>query len=143
MGLTRALMACHICQAESVTRCYNCGELVCAEHGKGDCCPRCSGTFTPGDPRLHHISVVPFDKRKQHGWWRPQAAEEFKPPECYECKGLPRGTCRNCQSPYCPDHAGPNGLCKDCGRSANLGLYVVGGMAALLVLMFLFSWLFG
>jgi hypothetical protein len=136
-------MPCHICQAEAVTRCYNCGELVCAEHGKGDICPTCSGTFKAGDPRSDRISATPSTQPQHHGWWRPQVAEEYKPPECYECGGLSRGVCRNCQIRYCPEHAGFNGLCKGCARSANLGLYMVGGIGAMFLLLYLFLWLFG
>jgi hypothetical protein len=136
-------MNCHICQAEAVTRCYNCGELVCAEHGKGDNCARCNTGFVEGDPRSDRICVEPLAKDQHHGWWRPQEAEEYQPPACYECKGLSRRVCRNCQANYCPEHAGPRGLCKACGRSANMGLYVFTGMVALILLMFLCNWLFG
>ena len=96
-----------------------------------------------GDSRFQNVGATPFDKRQQHGWWRPQQAEEFKPPECYECKGLPRGVCRNCRASYCPDHAGTNGLCKACNRSANLGIYVFAGVTVFLVLIWLLSWLMG
>src|SRR4051812_7421929 len=114
-------MTCHICQAEAVSRCYTCGELVCADHGKNENCPNCSTGFAEGDPR-HHISDGPIGQAQQpHAWWRPQEAEEYQPPACYECKGLSRGVCRNCQANYCQEHAGVNGLCKDCARSANLG----------------------
>jgi hypothetical protein len=133
-------MACYICQAEAVTRCYNCGQLVCAEHGKNDNCTRCSTGFAAGNPG---IGVERLGKQEPGGWWRAQEAEEYQPPACYECKGLTRAVCRNCQGSYCPEHAGPNGLCKACGRSANLGLYVVAGMAALVLLIFLCSWHFG
>ena len=134
-------MPCHICQAEAVTRCYQCGELVCAQHGgKSDLCSHCSTGFTTGDPR--GVSVVPLVKEQHDGWWRPRQADEFQPPACYSCKGLTRAVCRNCQSKYCRDHAGPNGLCKDCGRSANLGLYVFAGMILLTVFLYLIHWLF-
>jgi hypothetical protein len=134
-------MHCHICQAEAVTRCYNCGELVCEEHGKNECCPGCVTGFAEGDPRGIHVSVEPISKSAQHAWWRPQEAEAFQPPACYECKGLSRAVCRNCRSHYCREHAGPTGLCKACGKSANLGLYLFFGTAALMVLMaFLVHW---
>ena len=73
---------------------------------------------------------------------RPQVAEEYQPPACYECQGLSRTVCRNCQANYCREHAGPNGLCKDCGYSANLGLYIVAGMISLILLLLLCNWLF-
>jgi hypothetical protein len=137
-------MPCHICQAEAVTRCYTCGELVCAEHGKNDTCPKCNGGFAAGDPRTSHISDEPLAQKTAHNaWWRPQEAEEYQPPACYECKGLSRGFCRNCRARYCREHAGPNGLCRECGRSANLGLYVIAAVAGLLLLAWLFIWLFG
>jgi len=131
---------CHICKAEAVSRCYNCGELVCAEHGKGETCPNCSAGFTAEDPRA--ISVEPLPQQK-HGWWRPQEAEAYVPPACYECKGLARSVCRHCRVTYCSEHAGRNGLCKECGRSANLGIYIFLAVIGLIAFMCLFNWLFG
>lgn len=133
-------MTCHICKAEAVTRCYNCGELVCEQHSKTDVCASCSTGIVPGDPRA--VSERPLPKQGKHGWWRPQEAEEYVPPACYECQGLSRGVCRNCQNRYCPEHAGPNGLCKDCGNSANLGTYVLLIMAVAIGLFYLGYWLF-
>lgn len=134
-------MTCHICKAEAVSRCYTCGELVCAEHGKGDTCPRCSGGFAAGDPRHDRIAVVPLLQKKQSGWWRPQQAEEYSPPACFVCQGLARRTCRNCQVHYCSDHAGSNGLCRECSRSANLGIYVMLGIVGLFGVVLFFNWL--
>jgi hypothetical protein len=34
-------------------------------------------------------------------------------------------------------------LCKECGHSANLGIYVFVGVIVLVVLMLAFNWLFG
>jgi hypothetical protein len=133
-------MTCHICKAEAVTRCYTCGELVCEEHGKQQNCPLCSTGFTAADPRA--VSTTPLPKEPHKGWWRPQEAAEFKPNSCYECKGLARAVCRNCQSNYCAEHAGGNGLCKSCQSSANLGLYVMAGVFLLIGLLFALQWLF-
>ncbi len=133
-------MTCHICKAEAVTRCFNCGELVCAEHAKGDVCPLCSTGIVGGDPRA--ISAIPLPAPTEKGWWRPRQADEFKPTECYECKGLARGVCRNCQGNYCQEHAGVNGLCKQCERSANLGIFVVAGIFGLMLLLMICRWLF-
>jgi hypothetical protein len=133
-------MSCHFCQAEAVTRCYNCGELVCEAHSKNEVCPHCTGGFVAGDPRPDRVSVKPLPKEENHGWWRPQQAEEYVPPACYECKSLTRAVCRNCQSHYCAEHAGPTGLCAACGRSANLGLYVLAGIFVLFMLTFAFQW---
>jgi len=137
-------MICHVCQADAVTRCYNCGELVCAEHGgKNDLCTHCSTGIVAGKPGAP-ISEKPMSEKPQHhGWWRPQEAEQYVPPACYECKGLTRAVCRNCQSNYCQEHAGPNGLCKACGQSANLGIYVFVAVFAMLVIFYLCNWLFG
>jgi hypothetical protein len=135
-------MPCHICQSEAVTRCYTCGELLCEEHGKNENCPRCSTGFLAGSPRALAISEEPLSAEQHHGWWRPQQAEEYTPPACYECKGLARTVCRNCLSNYCRDHAGPHGLCRACGQSANLGLYVIGGVFAFLFLLCICHWLF-
>lgn len=134
-------MQCHICKAEAVTRCYSCGELVCEEHSKNENCPLCSTGFTAADPRS--ISVAPLPKDAHKGWWRPQTAEEYKPPECYECKGLGRGVCRNCHCNYCAEHAGANGLCKACHRSANIGLYVVAAFFAFIGMLVVVQWIFG
>ena len=139
-------MKCHLCQAEAVTRCYNCGELVCEQHSKSDSCAGCSTAIASGDPRadrFSRISIKPISQDHHHGWWRPRQAEEYVPPACYECKGLTRAVCRNCQSRYCRDHAGPNGLCQACGRSSWIGPVILGGMAMLMLLVFLWSWLFG
>ena len=136
-------MSCHICQAEAVSRCYTCGELVCAEHGKDDTCPRCSTGFAVGDPRADRISVEPMPQLDKQGWWRPQEAEASVPPACYQCKGLARAVCRNCHANYCSEHAGRKGLCKDCGQSANMGLYIFLAVVGVMVLMILFNWLFG
>ena len=61
-------MSCHICQSEAVARCYNCGELVCAEHNKGEVCPRCSTGYAAGDPRGSPISVFSQDKDLRFTW---------------------------------------------------------------------------
>jgi hypothetical protein len=136
-------MSCYICQAEAVTRCYQCGALVCAEHGQNEICVHCSSGIAEGDPRADRISVKPLGKQKENAWWRPQQAEDYQPPACYACKALARAVCRNCQAIYCHEHRGPNGLCKDCGRSANLGAYVFVGVASVMLVLFLCHWLFG
>ena len=115
---------CYICKAEAVSRCYTCGQLICAKHGDENC-HRCDTAVVAGDPPPLHVSafrLTPQDVK--HGWWRPQQAEEFAPPACYACQGLARKVCRNCQSRYCPEHAGPSDLCNACGKSARLGLIV-------------------
>jgi hypothetical protein len=128
-------MRCHICQAEAVARCYTCGQLMCAQHGK-ESCTRCSSGIAAGDPRPVHVSEEPLSQAKKPAWWRPQQAEEYKPPACYACQGLTRAVCRHCQSHYCAEHAGKGGLCQACGTSAWLGpamLVLVG--AAMLALL--------
>ncbi|MBI2806550.1 MAG: hypothetical protein HYX68_16335 [Planctomycetes bacterium] len=134
-------MSCHLCESEAVTRCHTCGVLICEQHGgKDDLCTQCSGGFTAGDPRTR-ISDEPLGQSKQSGgWWRPQEAEEFQPTSCYQCQALARAVCRNCLSNFCPEHTGPNGLCKACGQSANLGLWVMAGVASLLVIWLLLQW---
>ena len=146
LAVSSLIMKCHLCQSEAVARCYNCGELVCEQHGKNDTCAGCSTAIVSGDPRADRISVKPkaFSQDQQHhGWWRPQQAEEYLPPACYECKGLTRAVCRNCQSSYCRDHAGPNGMCQACGRASWIGPVILGGMAIFMLLMLVWSWLFG
>jgi hypothetical protein len=103
----------------------------------------CNTGFAAGDPRADRISVEPLATQDRRGWWRPQEAEAYVPPSCYECKGLARALCRNCQAHYCADHAGKNGLCKACARSANMGILIFAIMAGLILLTLLFNWLFG
>jgi hypothetical protein len=130
---------CYICQAEAVARCYTCGQLMCAQHGRENC-QRCDTGVVAGDPRPTQVAAPalgPADTR--HGWWRPQPAEEFEPPACYACKALARAVCRHCQSHYCRDHAGRAALCADCTRSARLGVIVFVLVIALLVAIVLFG----
>ena len=137
-------MNCHRCDAEAVTRCHNCGVLLCPEHGgEDDNCNRCTTAIAAGDPGGNRISETPFGIRKKPGWWRPQPAEEFQPPACYVCHGLTRAICHNCRSPYCYDHKGPGGLCRECGRSAWLGTYIFIGVFACMLVFCLYHWLFG
>jgi|SRR5581483_2097930 len=129
-------MHCHICQAEAVARCYTCGQLMCAEHGRENC-TRCASGIAAGDPRPDRITTRPVSSQTRPGWWRPQPAEAYEPPACYACKGLTRAVCRNCHAFYCTEHAGPSGLCAACGRSAWLGpaiLAVIGATLGLLLL---------
>jgi hypothetical protein len=134
-------MTCHVCQAEAVTRCYTCGQLICEDHGgKDDLCTQCSTGIVAGKPGSP-ISEKPIsDRSSQGGWWRPQEAEAYAPPACYECKGLARARCRNCLCHYCSEHAGPNGLCKACAQSANVGIYVFVGLFALLITFYMWHW---
>ena len=136
-------MSCQFCQAEAVTRCQTCGALVCDEHGNGDICPHCSTGILAGSPRTVAVSEEPLAPFKKQGWWRPQKAEEYAPPACYQCQGLARGLCHNCQSHFCAEHAGPNGLCRDCANSANLGIYVFVGLFLMAIVLFLCHLLFG
>ena len=39
-------MACHICSQEAVGRCFNCGQLFCADHGSENC-TRCDTAAQP------------------------------------------------------------------------------------------------
>ncbi len=124
---------CYVCEAEAVGRCFTCGRLFCAEHGRENC-QTCDGAVMAGDPRPDHVSAVPLRPRDAgHAWWRPQPAEEFVPPACYACGGLSRRVCQHCHSRYCPEHAGPGRLCADCGRSARLGLIVFVAAISLLL----------
>jgi hypothetical protein len=131
-----ALNRCYICQAEAVSRCYTCGRLICEKHG-GESCDRCNTSVVAGDPRPLNISAEPVGgPGARPGWWRPLPAEEFDPPACYACGGLSRQVCFNCQSRFCGEHAGPGGLCADCGRSSRLGLllfFIALGMMIALV----------
>jgi hypothetical protein len=134
-------MSCLICKAESVTRCYSCGALLCAEHGKSDNCGRCTSAIAAGDPRHDRVSEKPLSVDAASPWWRPQVADDYAPPACYKCQGLTRMQCRNCKERFCRDHAGPGGLCQECGRSANLGIYVAATMAVFVAIVLLWNWL--
>ncbi len=120
-------MTCHICGKEAVGRCYTCGNLFCEAHGQTDCA-RCETGFAAGDPRPDRVTTQRLARGGRSGWWRPQLAEDYQPPACYECKGLARRRCRHCGQLYCPEHAGPNGLCAGCHHSSLVGLYALAGV---------------
>src|SRR5262245_13092239 len=133
-------MKCYICKTEATSRCYTCGNLFCAEHGDERDCQRCATGIVQGDYRADRVTALPRAAARRPAWWRPQLAEEFEPPACCVCKGLARLTCRNCHSLYCPDHAGPSGLCAACDRSSKIGLAVLLCTIGLLGLLALFGW---
>jgi hypothetical protein len=135
-------MTCHVCQEEAVGRCYTCGELFCARHGDVNCF-RCTTAFVEGDPRPDRVSAEPLAKGSRPGWWRPQQAEDYEPPACYECKGLARRVCRHCGSVYCPDHAGSGGLCAACSRSSYFGLVALVAIIVLMGGLMLVGWFVG
>jgi hypothetical protein len=129
-------MHCYACENEAVGRCYNCGELFCDRHGKLNC-DRCEAAIVAGDPRPDRISTQPLSRLNGQAWWRPQPAEDYQPPACYECGGLTRSACRNCGSLYCPEHGGKE-LCAACRSSSNMGMLALLGIVLLLcgILMF-------
>jgi hypothetical protein len=132
-------MQCHICQAEAVARCYTCGELMCAAHGK-DNCTRCANGVAAGDPRPDRVTAaVTANKTGRPGWWRPQPAEAYAPPACYACHGLTRAVCDHCRNHYCKEHAGPNGLCRACAGSAWVGPAVLGILFTAVVALLLWA----
>lgn len=133
-------MNCHFCNREAVDRCFSCGELFCEEHGRVDC-RRCETAIAPGDCRQDRVSARPLSPSARPGWWRPQPAEDFDPPACYECKGLARVVCRNCGSYYCWEHAGKNGLCAECARSSRIGTLILLIIFGLIAGMVVLSWL--
>ena len=102
---------CQFCNRDAVSRCYACGDLVCDEHQGRENCYRCETAIAAGDRRADRIGAMPLGNNARPGWWRPIPAEDYEPPSCYECKGLARAVCRNCQSRYCPQHAGKHDLC--------------------------------
>src|SRR5436309_918004 len=98
-------MLCYLCQSEAVGRCFNCGELICAQHGRENCVS-CESGIVAGDPRPKHVSARIMSVARKNAWWRPQDAEGYQPPACCVCKGLARRRCSNCQDLFCPEHAG-------------------------------------
>ncbi len=135
-------MSCYLCGDEAVSRCFNCGELICASHGK-DNCLRCETGIAAGDPRPDRITEHPGGRMQKQGWWRPREAEAYQPPACYACKGLCRSRCQRCGQPYCAEHAGRKGLCQECDRTDWLGPVVLATLAVLIALLFLWGYLAG
>ena len=116
---------------------------MCDKHGRENCV-RCDAGIAAGDPRTDRISpAVVAPPAPKAGWWRPQAAEGYTPPACYACGGLCRSVCRNCEGRYCRDHAGPNGLCRECGRAAWLGPIILAVLLPLMAGFMLWGWLVG
>jgi hypothetical protein len=132
-------MSCHVCGQEAVGRCYNCGALFCAQHGDTNCF-RCDTSFMAGDPRPDRISAAPRQTAPHAGWWRPQPAEAYTPPACYECQGIARRVCANCQQRYCPEHAGKNGVCAECHQSSYVGIAILGAIAVVFGIVLLIGW---
>ena len=122
-------MACHICSQEAVGRCFNCGQLFCADHGSENC-TRCDTALKAGDPRQDRVSRVRLHDMNHAAWWRPRQAEEYSPPACYQCRGIARNVCINCGDRYCAEHAGVAGICAACGQSSQLGLFILFAVAA-------------
>lgn len=134
---------CHVCGAEAVDRCYTCGRLFCALHGRTNCC-RCDAAIAPGDTRPDRVSASRLREASDgHAWWRPQQAEDVELPACHLCGGLSRTVCRNCGRYYCADHAGPAGLCRDCNRSSMFGLICMAGALAVMLGLILLGYLVG
>src|ERR1700677_1220538 len=105
-------MSCHICGDEAIDRCYTCGQLFCADHGKVDCV-RCASAIAAGDTRADRVSASRLrdDAARGKAWWRTREAEDFEPPSCHVCHGLARRVCTNCRQHYCGEHAGAADLC--------------------------------
>ena len=132
-------MSCQDCGAEAVGRCYNCGALFCERHGNTNCI-RCDGSFMAGDPRPDLVTATPRQVAQQPGWWRPQPAEAYTPPACYQCQGIARRVCTNCQQRFCPEHAGRNGLCAECHQSSYLGIVILGAIGLAFAIVLLLGW---
>lgn len=132
-------MSCYLCEREAVDRCFTCGQLFCELHGKMNC-QRCATGIAPGSGRDDRISALLLARNAKPGWWRPQPAEDFEPPACHECKALARRVCSNCGNRYCPEHAGKNGWCAACVRSARLGNLYLTFVFSLVGILAILSW---
>jgi hypothetical protein len=131
-------MSCHICGQEAIDRCYTCGKLFCSQHGNVNCV-HCETAIAPGDSRADRVSATLLrQKDGRSAWWRPQQAEDVELPACHTCQGLARTRCKNCEEYYCHDHAGPAGLCRECGQSSLLGIVCL--LASLLLMGGLILW---
>ena len=86
------------------------------------------------------ISAEPLGQGSRPGWWRPQIAEDYDPPACYECKGLARRSCKHCGSLYCNEHAGSAGLCAACHRSSWVGMLFLAGLLLCVVGLLIAGW---
>ena len=134
-------MHCHVCHAEAVGRCYQCGRLYCAEHDvKGDCSVCATAIHVPlGDK----VSPRRLPGSPSRAWWRPKVEDDDPgPPSCYRCGGLANRLCRNCENLYCPEHAGRGDLCDSCTRSSRLAMWVMLGVLLVIVALALIPLLF-
>lgn len=127
-------MSCHVCGQEAVERCFTCGQLFCPAHGTVNCV-RCDGAIAVGDPRQDRITQGRMKPAESVSpWWRPQKAEDYRPPACYVCQGLTRSRCQQCERLYCPEHAGRNGWCNACSNDSRSLLLILGGVLLLFLL---------
>lgn len=117
-------MSCHVCGQEAISRCFSCGRLFCEKHGQ-ETCVRCQTGITASDLRADRVSAQRLSPSGERAWWRPQEADEYVPPACHLCQGLARRTCVYCQKLYCADHAGRDGGCSECNRSAWMANLVI------------------
>jgi len=124
-------MLCHVCQAEAVGRCYECGRLYCAAHDVNGNCSGCATAIYVSTNDKVSTRAMPSGTTK--AWWRPQVEEDDTgQPSCYQCGGLANRICRNCTNLYCPEHGRGAGLCAGCARSSWMALWIIFGVLALL-----------
>jgi hypothetical protein len=140
MSLT--IEKCHVCQAEAVGRCYECGRLYCAAHDvQGNCsvCATAIHEYT-GDK----VSTRALPGRTRKAWWRPQVDEDDPgPPSCYQCGGLANRVCRNCNNLFCAEHGAAADLCASCARSSWVAMWIIIGVLAILAATVLLTTLIG
>jgi hypothetical protein len=135
-------MTCHICQAEAVGRCYECGRLYCAAHDVQGNCSTCATAIHVSTDDKVSTRVLPG--RKARAWWRPQIDEDDPgPPSCYQCDGLANRVCRNCNSLFCPEHGRGVDLCAACARSSMMSLWIILGVLLLMIAIALLASLAG
>lgn len=131
-------MLCHVCEEPAAGKCKSCGLAYCGGHGC-DYCRTCAVAIMPTGPGSSAFRQTGFLQCVSKPRMKTVYVDDDGPPECYECGGLARKICQNCQNLYCLEHAGKGEWCASCAKTAQsslrLGLLVLLAMGAAMVVL--------